>query len=135
MVCMNAFAFKFDGIELNDPSYKVTRAVSAKGYVMDETKQCLKGMCRGHEIYLSFNFTDVSTKNRLGQLIIDIPMKEADAYEVAEQLLNVLYHQTGEENSGVACYEVSEDKTTMVLTKTKEGIRLTYNTPYYQAKK
>lgn len=136
MVSLNAFAFKFDGIELNDPQHIVTRAVSTKGYVMDEARKCLKGNCHGHEIFLSFNFKDVSAKNHVGQLIIDVPMSEPNAYEVSVQLLNVLYHLAdGEPTSTEACYAVSEDGTTLTLSKTNEGIKLTYNTPYYKVAK
>ena len=130
---VNAFAFEFDGINLNDDAVKVTRAISSKNYVHDPAKNCLKGSCHGTEIYLSFNFDDVSTKGKVGQLIVDIPMKNADAYESCTGLLNVIYHQV-ETNANGVVYAVGTDGTTMLLQKAKDGIKLIYNTPYYKAK-
>jgi len=134
MISVSAFAFEFDGINLNDDAVKVTRAISAKNYVTDPVRNCLKGVCQGNEIYLTFNMTDVSTKGKVGQLIIDVPMKNAEAFQNCRDLLNVIYHQVSKETDGVT-YAVDQDGTTLVLQKSTDGIKLTYNTPYYKAKK
>lgn len=131
---VNAYAFEFDGINLNDDAVKVTRAISSKNYVHDPARNCLKGNCHGTEIYLSFNFDDVSTKGKVGQLIVDVPMKDAKAFETCTELLNVIYHQVEVKADGVV-YAVDADGTTLLLQKATDGVKLTYNTPYYKAKK
>lgn len=130
---LNAFAFEFDGINLNDDAGKVTRAVSARGYVTDPERQCFKGNCQGTEIYLSFNFEDVKVKNKVGELIIDVPMKEANAIPVCTQLLNVIYHQVDKTAEGVL-YNVDPDGTILILKETKDGLQLVYRTPFYYKK-
>lgn len=134
LTSISAFAFEFDGISLNDDALKVTRAISAKNYVTDPTRNCLKGVCQGNEIYLSFNLDDVTTKGKVGQLIVDVPMKSADAFENCSTLLNVIYHQVAKGTDSIT-YAVDKDGTTLVLQKSAEGVKLTYNTPYYKAKK
>lgn len=134
LMSVSAFAFEFDGINLDDDAVKVTRAISAKNYVTDPSRNCLKGVCQGNEIYLSFNLDDVSTKGKVGQLIVDVPMKSAEAFDNCTGLLNVIYHQVTKDNNGIT-YAVDKDGTTMLLQKTDEGVKLTYNTPYYKAKK
>ncbi|MDD7104125.1 MAG: hypothetical protein PUI30_04655, partial [Bacteroidales bacterium] len=89
---LNASAFEFDGIDLNGNFVDITRQISQKGYVYDDAMKCLKGNCQGNEIYLSVNNTDVSEKNRLGQLIIEIPMNNNSFNEIV-QTFNVVYHQ------------------------------------------
>lgn len=130
---INAYAFEFDGINLNDDAVKVTRAISSKNYVHDPAKNCLKGNCHGTEIYLSFNFEDVSTKGKVGQLIVEVPMKNEDAIESCTGLLNVIYHQV-EANANGVVYSVGTDGTTMLLQKAQGGIKLVYSTPYYKTK-
>lgn len=131
MIGFNAFAFEFDGINLNDDAGKVTRAISSKNYVHDPSRNCLKGNCHGTEIYLSFNLKDVNTKGKIGQLIIDVPMKGSDALQNCVGLLNVIYHQVSSSATSVA-YAVDPDGTILEIQKTEEGVKLTYNTPYYQ---
>ncbi|MBQ0060609.1 MAG: hypothetical protein KBT15_02390, partial [Bacteroidales bacterium] len=75
LMCVTASAHKFDGIDLNESAVKVMREISVKGYAYDSEKDCLKGNCQGTEIYLSFNLTDVNTKGKVGQLIVEIPME------------------------------------------------------------
>ena len=133
LMSVSAFAFEFDGINLNDDAYKVTKAISAKNYVNDFGKDRLKGMCQGTEIYLSFNLKDVTTKNKIGQLFVDIPEHDPSAFSTSSILLNVIYHQIEKTETGIL-YAVDEDGTTLLLEKTDEGIRLTYNTPYYKKK-
>lgn len=130
----NLFAFEFDGINLNDKPLNVTRQVAKRGYVTDPQRNCFKGMCKGKEIYLSFDFENVSQENHVGALMVDVPMKEAQAYESCVDLLNVIYHQVESSAAGTT-YSVDEDGTTMLITKTSDGIRLTYFTTYYKLKK
>lgn len=133
MMSLCANAFEFDGIELNGNVVEVTRQISAKGYIYDDTKDCLKGVCQGTEIYLSINYADVTEKNRIGQLIVDVPMPEKDALNIVAKTFNVVYHQTAKTADSYS-YAVSTDGTSLIVSKTKDGIRLTYNTPYYKAK-
>ena len=134
VLSINAYAFEFDGIDLNDDVVKITRAISARNYVTDPERNCLKGNCQGTEIYMSLNYEDVKLKNKIGQLIVDVPMKEADAAEACAALLNVIYHQVDKTADGVL-YAVHEDGTTLLLKKTSEGLRLIYETPYYYKRK
>lgn len=134
LTSISAFAFEFDGINLNDDALKVTRAISAKNYVTDPTRNCLKGNCQGNEIYLSFNLDDVSTKGKVGQLIVDVPMKNAEAYDNCICLLNVIYHQINKSDNGIV-YAVDKDGTTLLVQKGSDGVKMTYNTPYYKTKK
>ena len=131
--CMTASAHIFDGIDLNANRIQVMREISVKGYIYDEAKDCLKGVCQGTEIYLSFNLEDTKEKNKIGQLIVDVPMKNATAFEDACMILNVIYHMTANGN-GTATYACDTDGTTLDLVKTGEGVKLVYNTPYYQKK-
>lgn len=128
--CMTASAHIFDGIDLNGNISQITRAISLKGYTTDATTNKLKGNCQGTEIFLTLNYKDVTEKNKLGQLIIDVPMKTTDVTAVST-VFNVIYHQTANAN-GVYTYVVDEDGTTMTLQTQGNGIRLTYNTPYYK---
>lgn len=134
LMSISAFAFEFDGINLNDDALKITRAIATKHYVTDPVRNCFKGNCQGNEIYLSFNLEDVTTKGKVGQLIVDVPMKNAEAYDNCVSLLNVIYHQVSKSDNGIV-YAVDEDGTTLLLQKGTDGIKLTYNTPFYQAKK
>lgn len=131
---INVYAFQFDGIDLNDDVVKITRAISSKNYVTDPQRNCFKGLCQGTEIYMSFNFEDTKVPNKVGQLIVDVPMKEVDAAAACTQLLNVIYHQIDKTEAGVL-YSVDNDGTTLLLQTTSEGIRLVYDTPYYYKKK
>ena len=131
MVSMTASAHVFDGIDLNQSYLKITREIATKGYIYDETKDCLKGNCQGTEIYLSFNLTDTKEKNKIGQLIVDIPMKNATAFEDAAMIFNVIYHVTNNAASQKT-YSVDTDGTTMDLIKTADGIKLVYSTPNYK---
>lgn len=130
---INAYAFEFDGINLNDDAIKVTRAISSKNYVQDPARNCLKGNCHGTEIYLSFNMEDVNTKGKVGQLIVEVPMKDANAINSCTELLNVIYHQVSKSNDGIV-YSVDADGTTLLLQKSADGVKLIYNTPFYKAK-
>lgn len=136
LFCVKADAFVFDGIDLNANYLQIMRAISAKGYAYDQTKDCLVGKCQGTEIFLSFNLQDTSDKKKIGQMNIEIPMganaaEAAVAYKNAAGIFNVIYHQEGT-NGGAITYKVDEDGTTMTLVQTEKGIRLTYNTPYYK---
>lgn len=131
IMSIGAHAFDFDGIDLNGNVVEITRQISAKGYVYDETKDCLKGNCQGTEIYLSINYQDVKQKNKIGQLTVDIPMKSKDPLADIATTFNVIYHLVSAEN-GAYLYSIGNDGTTLVLSKTGDGIRLTYNTPYYK---
>ena len=128
--CMTASAHIFDGIDLNGNISQITRAISLKGYTTDPSTNKLKGNCQGTEIFLTLNYKDVTEKNKLGQLIIDVPMKATDVTAVST-VFNVIYHQTSNAN-GVYTYVVDEDGTTMTLTATENGVKMVYNTPYYK---
>ena len=135
IACINAYAFKFDGIDLNGSVGEVTRAISLKHYVAaTDRPNSLTGLCQGTKIYLTFNLEDVTTKGKIGQLIVDVPSSYASAYDNNVQLLNVIYHQIAATEAGYL-YSVDEDGTTLLLSKTEEGYRLTYNTPNYKAAK
>ena len=128
---ISANAFEFDGIDLNGNVADVTKQVSAKGYAFDQERNALKGNCQGTEIYLTFNYVDVTESSKIGQLVVDIPMAEADALEVISKTFNVIYHQIGKCDKGI-CYSVSADGTTVTVSKISGGVRLTYNTSYYK---
>lgn len=134
MANVQAFAFEFDGINLNDDHVKVTRAISAKNYVFDPARNCLKGNCQGTEIYLNFNLDDVNTKGKVGQLIVEIPTQDENAYKNYTELLNIIYHQVNKSDNSIV-YSVDSDGTTLTLLKTSNSITLTYATPYYKKKK
>lgn len=131
LVSSNLFAYEFDGINLNEEVIKVTRQVAKRGYVTDPERGCFKGNCKGKEIYLSFDFENVTETNHVGALMIDVPMKHTDSYENCIELLNVVYHQESESAEGVR-YVVDNDGTVMLLSKTADGIRLTYFTSYHK---
>lgn len=133
VMSISANAFEFDGIDLNGNVVEVTRQISQKGYVYDEVKDCLKGNCQGTEIFLSINYQDVKQKNKIGQLIVDVPMSEANALDVISKTFNVVYHIISK-TADTYTYLVSNDGTQLVVTKTNNGIRLAYNTPYYKVK-
>jgi len=133
--CINVYAFKFDGIDLNGTVMDVTRAIAKKNYVPTvENPNVLTGLCQGTKISLSFNLTDVTEKNHVAQLIVDVPNADANAFVDNAQLLNVIYHLVSNTEAGYL-YSVDEDGTTLLLSKTDNGIRLTYNTPYYKVRK
>jgi hypothetical protein len=91
-------------------------------------------MCKGNEIFLSINYNDVTEKNKIAQLIVDIPLNNMEnAYETAVKLFNVVYHQT-EKVGDYVKYTVSEDGTQLVICPAKDYLRLTYNTPFYNKK-
>ncbi len=131
---INMYAFEFDGIELNGTVGDITRAISKKNYVATvENPNVLTGLCQGTKINLSFNLTDVTEKNHVGQLIVDIPNASTNAFVDNAQLLNIIYHLVSNTEAGYL-YAVSADGTTLLLSRTENGIRLTYNTPYYKQK-
>lgn len=133
MLCINASAFEFDGIDLNGSILSITRNISLRGYVNDNATHSLKGKCQGKEIYLSFNLEDVTQKGKLGQLIVDVPMSQSDALDVVTETFNVIYHQIDAVN-GHTAYLVDNDGTIVTIEKSKMGIRYIYSTPYYKAK-
>ena len=128
--CISAYAFEFDGIDLNSDVPYITRQVSTKGYTYDIAGDCLKGNCQGTEITLKFDVENVNTKNKLGKLIVNIPMGE-NSYANATMLFNVIYHLV--EKSADSCtYVLSTDGTTVTVSPTKEGVKLVYTTPYFK---
>ena len=135
VACINAYAFKFDGIDLNGTVGDITRAISKKNYVATvENPNVLTGLCQGTKINLSFNLTNVTEKNHVAQLFVDVPNASANAFVENAQLLNIIYHLVSNTEAGYL-YEVDDDGTTLLLSRTENGIRLTYNTPYFQAAK
>jgi len=131
---VNVYAFKFDGIDLNGNVGDITRAISKKNYVATvENPNVLTGLCQGTKINLSFNLTDVSEKNHIGQLFVDVPNASSNAFVENAQLLNIIYHLISNSEEGYL-YAVDDDGTTLLLSRTETGIRLTYNTPYYVKK-
>lgn len=130
-----ASAFEFDGIDLNQPYSKVARQISEKGYTFNNELNCLEGNCHGTNIYLSINYVDVSKRGMLGQLIVQIPFgNRADQFDEVSTIFNVIYHQVQGEK-GTLTYEVDDDGTQLVLGQKDGYIVLTYNTPYYSARK
>lgn len=135
VACLSAYAFDFDGINLNGSVSEITRAVSKKNYVATaENPNMLTGLCHGTKVNLTFNYTDVTETGRLGQLIVEIPNTADCAYVDNAQLLNIIYHQVKSTETGYL-YQVDKDGTTLLLSKIPGGIRLTYSTPYYKVKK
>lgn len=126
VMSISANAFDFDGINLNANYFEIARQISAKGYVYDDVNDCLKGNCQGTEITLSLK----AEKSKLGQLIVDIPMS-GNAFENVTKTFNVVYHQTSKDNT-TCTYQVSNDGTILVVSATANGVRLTYNTPYFK---
>lgn len=127
--CANAF--DFDGIDLNSTYANVAQEISKRGYAYDSERNCLKGNCQGTEIYLSFNYIDVTKKNQVGQLIVEIPMQNTDeALKNVCTLFNVVYHLVAPNT-----YEVSKDGTKLIVNKKGNSIILTYNTQYYKPAK
>ena len=132
VMSINAHAFEFDGIDLNGNIADITKQVSAKGYAYDDVKNGLVGNCQGTDIVLHFNYEKVSKQGKLGQLIVEIPMKESNALDVIVKTFNVVYHLKNKvENSYT--YVVSNDGTTVTVSNNNGLISLTYNTPYYKA--
>ena len=132
---VSMYAFDFDGINLNGSVSEVTKAVAMKNYVGSlDDPNTLTGLCQGTRISLKFNYVDVTEKNHIGQLIVDIPNNSPTAFVDNAQLLNVIYHQISNSTEGYL-YALDGEGTTLLLSKTDAGIRLTYNTPYYKAKK
>lgn len=131
-----AGAFEFDGINLNDPHYKVAREISAKGYTYNHERNCLEGVCHGVKLYLSTNYIDVSKGGMVGQLIVNIPLDgdKKTQFDEVTTIFNVIYHQVAAEN-GTFTYEVDKDGTQLMLSHSDEFITLTYNTPYYSKRK
>lgn len=124
VMSISANAFEFDGIDLNANYFEIARQISAKGYVYDDVNDCLKGNCQGTDITLSLK----AEKSKLGQLIVDIPMS-GNAFENVTNTFNVVYHLTAKDSSSCT-YQVSNDGTTLIVSATANGVRLTYNTPY-----
>lgn len=123
VMSLSANAFEFDGIDLNANYFEIARQISAKGYVYDDVNDCLKGNCQGTEITLRLK----AEKSKLGQLIVDIPMT-GNAFENVTKTFNVVYHIISTDNASCT-YAVSNDGTTLVVSATANGVRLTYNTP------
>ena len=130
--CSSANAYEFDGIDLNGTVGEITRAIGKKNYVATvENPNVLTGLCQGTKINLSFDLDNVSEKNHIGQLFVDVPNADGNAFVDNAQLLNIIYHQVSSSEQGYV-YSVDADGTTLTLSKTEQGIRLTYTTPYYK---
>ena len=126
-----ASAFDFDGIDLNAPYSTVAQEISKRGYVYDNEQNCLKGNCQGTEIYLSFNYIDVTKNGQVGQLIVTIPMSNTEeALKTTASLFNVVYHLVAPNT-----YAVDNDGTKVIISANTNNLILTYNTPYYKEKK
>ena len=133
VMSINANAFEFDGIDLNGNIADITKQVSAKGYAYDDVKNGLVGNCQGTDIVLHFNYENVSKQGKLGQLIVEIPMNEPNSLEVIVKTFNVVYHLKDKAENRYT-YVVSNDGTTVTVSKNNGLVSLTYNTPYYKAK-
>jgi hypothetical protein len=131
VMSINANAFEFDGIDLNGNIGDITKQVSAKGYAFDEAKNGLVGNCQGTDILLRFNYENVSQQGKLGQLIVEIPMSEPNSLDVIVKTFNVVYHLK-EKADNRFTYVVSNDGTTLTVSKKNDVVLLTYNTPYYK---
>ena len=131
VMSINANAFEFDGIDLNGNIADITKQVSAKGYAFDEAKNGLVGNCQGTDILLRFNYEKVSQQGKLGQLIVEIPMSEPNSLDVIVKTFNVVYHIKDKADNRYT-YVVSNDGTTLTVSKKNDVVVLTYNTPYYK---
>lgn len=130
-----AHAFEFDGINLNLPFIKVSQEISKRGYYFDSEKNCLRGICQGTEIYLRINYTDVSKRGMLGQLVVEVPMQSRTrSLGEVVTLLNVIYHQVARTDEAVT-YAVDKDGTQLMVSQRGDSYFLTYNTPYYKARR
>lgn len=132
VMSINANAFEFDGIDLNGNIADITKQVSAKGYAFDEAKNGLVGNCQGTDILLRFNYENVSQQGKLGQLFVEIPMSEPNSLDVIVKTFNVVYHIKDKADNRYT-YVVSNDGTTLTVSKKNDVVLLTYNTPYYKA--
>jgi len=131
VMSINANAFEFDGIDLNGNIGDITKQVSAKGYAFDDVKNGLVGNCQGTDILLRFNYEKVSQQGKLGQLIVEIPMSEPNSLDVIVKTFNVVYHLK-EKADNRFTYVVSNDGTTLTVSKKNDVVLLTCNTPYYK---
>ena len=129
-VSLGAGAFDFDGINLNASVNKISSEIAKRGYSYDEATDAFTGMCQGTQIYLSMNWKDVKESGKLGQLIVEIPVKDANAISAITKVFNVIYHvaDDGMPNK----YTVSGDGTTVEVRTGTKGIVLVYSTPYYK---
>lgn len=134
LITAGAYAFEFDGINLNGKVLEISREISKRGYSQDYETNTLKGNCRGTDIYLSYNYVDVSQPGRIGEFYVDIDTKEPNALEVMRTTFNIIYH-VGATKNGVNIYDVSDDGTKLTVTEGPRGVRLTYITPFYKAPK
>lgn len=131
VMTLSASAFEFDGINLNASVNKISNEIAKRGYTYDEATDAFTGMCRGNQIFLTLNWKNVKETGKLGQLIVEVPMSEENAYSVVVKILNVLYHPAkGAKGDNV--YAVDEDGTTLEVSLGKRGIHLVYNTPFYK---
>lgn len=85
---------------------------------------------QGTQIYMSMNWKDVKEAGKLGQLIVDVPMKEQNALSIVTKMFNVIYHTADGGKANV--YSVSNDGTTLEVQSSSKGIRLVYSTPFYK---
>ena len=131
VMSLNANAFEFDGIDLNGNIGDITKQVSAKGYAFDDVKNGLVGNCQGTDILLRFNYENVSQQGKLGQLLVEIPMSEPNSLDVIVKTFNVVYHIKDKADNRYT-YVVSNDGTTLTVSKKNDVVLLTYNTPYYK---
>lgn len=126
MACVNTYAFKFDGIDLNAKFNDIVKEVAKKGYVTaPERANTFAGLCQGTKIYLTFVQGETG---KLGQLIVEVPNTDATAIVNNAQLLNVIYHQAKNAEKPYT-YVVDEDGTTLELQPMEGGYKLVYTTP------
>lgn len=130
VMTLSASAFDFDGINLNASVNKISAEIAKRGYVYDEVSDAFTGMCHGTQIYMSMNWKDVKEAGKLGQLIVDVPMKEQNALSIVTKMFNVIYHTA--EGGKANVYSVSNDGTTLEVLSSSKGIRLVYSTPFYK---
>lgn len=130
VMTLSASAFDFDGINLNASVNKISAEIAKRGYVYDETTDAFTGMCQGTQIYMSMNWKDVKEAGKLGQLIVDVPMKEQNALSIVTKMFNVIYHTADGGKANV--YSVSNDGTILEVQSSSKGIRLVYSTPFYK---
>ena len=130
VMSLSASAFDFDGINLNASVNKISSAIAKRGYVYDDKSDAFTGLCRGTQIYMSMNWKDVKEAGKLGQLIVDVPMKEQNALSIVTKMFNVIYHTADGGKANV--YSVSNDGTTLEVQSSSKGIRLVYSTPFYK---
>lgn len=131
LVSVAASAFEFDGIDLNGSLKNISMQIAQKGYVTDPETATMTGECGGVNLIISLKYDKVTEEGKLGQFIVDIPMDNPAAAQIVASTFAVIYHSLPSK-ADTKLFQVSNDGTTAEVAATKNGVRLTYTTPYYK---